>query len=263
MAEHEGEGDQCRSARVKWKSPNGAPKEAWVVDKRDADAFHTTTAAELRAGTHTADRASSTITKAGELWLANARNVGLSACRARAIGATSNPSSTVRFTKSGRVVQRAPASLSKSRSAMIRGHEIGPPSAAMRSSGAFLSNRPRKLQNTWPADGLVEFVENRPRCEQMLARNYLASVCLAASTRVVALMSVDPRSGAVAAARIYPHAEDQRITVCCQRWRRCQQKLAFSICGGTRLVTRLARTTTARLAFSAFSGQSSPQALSI
>jgi hypothetical protein len=79
MTEHEGEGDQCRSARV-----NGKTKEAWVVDyvdadgkrrlktfkrKRDADAFNNTVASEVRAGTHTADRASTTVAKAGELWL--------------------------------------------------------------------------------------------------------------------------------------------------------------------------------------------------
>jgi hypothetical protein len=68
-----------------WKSPNGEGKEAWVVDyvdaggkrrlkrfkrKRDADAYHVTIAGELRAGTHPADRASTTVAKAGELWLA-------------------------------------------------------------------------------------------------------------------------------------------------------------------------------------------------
>jgi hypothetical protein len=45
--------------------------------KRDADIFYTTTAAELRAGTHAADRASTTIAKAGELWLAECEKRGL------------------------------------------------------------------------------------------------------------------------------------------------------------------------------------------
>jgi hypothetical protein len=68
-----------------WKSPDGEAKEAWVVNytdaggkrrlrtfarKRDADAYNTKTAAELRDGTHVADRASITVAEAGKLWLA-------------------------------------------------------------------------------------------------------------------------------------------------------------------------------------------------
>ncbi len=46
----------------------------------------------------------------------------------------------------------------KSRSAMISGQEPARPSAAMRSSSAFLSTSARKLQNTWPQ-------ASRPDCD--------------------------------------------------------------------------------------------------
>jgi integrase len=67
-----------------WKTPSGEAREAWIVDysdqrgtrhiktfarKRDADAHHASVAVDVRAGIHTADRASVTITEAGRLWI--------------------------------------------------------------------------------------------------------------------------------------------------------------------------------------------------
>jgi integrase len=75
-----------------WKSPNGEPKEAWVVDyvdqqgdrhlktfttKRDADAHHAIVGAAVRTGTHTADSKSITVAKAAELWLESCEAAGL------------------------------------------------------------------------------------------------------------------------------------------------------------------------------------------
>jgi len=75
-----------------WKSPNGEPKEAWVVDyvdqqgdrhlktfakKRDADAHHAIVAVSVRAGTHTADSKSVTVAKAAKLWLESCETAGL------------------------------------------------------------------------------------------------------------------------------------------------------------------------------------------
>ena len=75
-----------------WKSPNGEPKEAWVVDyvdqhgdrhlktfakKRDADAHHAIVGVAVRAGTHTADSKSVTVAKAAELWLESCEAAGL------------------------------------------------------------------------------------------------------------------------------------------------------------------------------------------
>jgi integrase len=75
-----------------WKSPNGEAREAWVVDyvdqhgerhlktfarKRDADAYHSTVAVDVRAGIHTADSRSGTIASAGELWIASGEAAGL------------------------------------------------------------------------------------------------------------------------------------------------------------------------------------------
>jgi integrase len=70
-----------------WKTPKGEGKEAWVVDyvdqhgdrhiktfarKKDADAHHAVVAVDVRAGIHTAERASITIAEAGALWLKTA-----------------------------------------------------------------------------------------------------------------------------------------------------------------------------------------------
>ena len=75
-----------------WKSPTGEPKEAWVVDyvdqhgdrhlktfakKRDADAHHAIVGTAVRAGVHTADSKSVTVTKAAELWLESCEAAGL------------------------------------------------------------------------------------------------------------------------------------------------------------------------------------------
>ena len=75
-----------------WKSPDGEPREAWVVDyvdqhgdrhlktfarKRDADAHHAIVGTAVRAGVHTADSKSVTVTKAAELWLESCEAAGL------------------------------------------------------------------------------------------------------------------------------------------------------------------------------------------
>jgi integrase len=75
-----------------WNSPNGEPKEAWVVDyvdqhgdrhlktfakKRDADAHHAIVGTAVRAGTHTADSKSVTVARAAELWLESCEAAGL------------------------------------------------------------------------------------------------------------------------------------------------------------------------------------------
>ena len=71
----------------KWITRKGEEREAWIVDYRDqqgqrllktfarkkeADDFAATTHIEVREGTHVADSASVTVTKAGELWLKSA-----------------------------------------------------------------------------------------------------------------------------------------------------------------------------------------------
>lgn len=68
----------------KWRTPEGEPKEAWVVDyvdqagrrrlrtfakKKDADAFHATAKVEIREGVHTAHSASTTLNHAADLWI--------------------------------------------------------------------------------------------------------------------------------------------------------------------------------------------------
>jgi integrase len=75
-----------------WTSPQGEAREAWVVDyvdgsgqrrnknfkrKRDADAYVNRVGAEVRAGTHTPDSTSLTISEAGQLWLQSSENLGL------------------------------------------------------------------------------------------------------------------------------------------------------------------------------------------
>ena len=72
--------------RRTWANPDGTEGEAWVVDytdqhrkrhlktfkrRRDADAYHATTAVEVRQGTHAADSTSITVAEAGRLWLAS------------------------------------------------------------------------------------------------------------------------------------------------------------------------------------------------
>src|SRR5262245_64191025 len=78
--------------RRQWISPSGETKEAWIVDyrdqhgtrhiktfekKRDADAHHAIVGVAVRAGVHTADSKSITVTKAGELWLESCQEAGL------------------------------------------------------------------------------------------------------------------------------------------------------------------------------------------
>jgi integrase len=68
----------------KWTTNGGETKEAWVVDytdqlgerhletfkrKKDAEARHAQVAVDVRAGIHTANSQSVTVTEAGELWL--------------------------------------------------------------------------------------------------------------------------------------------------------------------------------------------------
>lgn len=75
-----------------WTNAKGEAKTAWQVDyfdaggkrrskqfakKKDADAFSARAAVEVREGTHVADGASVTVSKAGELWIASGENAGL------------------------------------------------------------------------------------------------------------------------------------------------------------------------------------------
>jgi integrase len=75
-----------------WTAPDGASKEAWIADYRDqhrrrhiktfrtrreADAYAARTAVAVRAGTHTADRDSVTVSDAGVLWVETAIKNGL------------------------------------------------------------------------------------------------------------------------------------------------------------------------------------------
>jgi integrase len=70
--------------RRTWQNHDGSQGTAWIVDyvdqaghrhtknferKRDADAYHATVAVNVRAGVHTAESRSITVTEAGELWL--------------------------------------------------------------------------------------------------------------------------------------------------------------------------------------------------
>jgi integrase len=76
----------------KWTNAKGEAKEAWAVDyvdqsgarrlktftrKKDADDFHAKAKVEIKAGIHTADRASITVAEAGERWLTACTNAGL------------------------------------------------------------------------------------------------------------------------------------------------------------------------------------------
>lgn len=80
------------SVRKRRWTNNGALKSVWIADyhdgggvrrqksfatKRDADAFLTTTAWELRQGIHTAETQSVTVDRAGAMWIERARNEGL------------------------------------------------------------------------------------------------------------------------------------------------------------------------------------------
>ena len=78
--------------RRRWTSPDGEPKEAWIVDYRDqhgarhiktfakkraADAHHAVVAIDVRAGVHTADSRSGTVAEAGQRWLESSEAAGL------------------------------------------------------------------------------------------------------------------------------------------------------------------------------------------
>jgi integrase len=76
----------------KWTLARGVVSERWVVDyfdgggkrrnkqfdrKKDAEEFDTTVRNELRSGIHTAERASITVSEAGDRWIKNCENAGL------------------------------------------------------------------------------------------------------------------------------------------------------------------------------------------
>lgn len=76
----------------KWTTAKGVEKEAWIVDytdgagvrrlktfdlKKDATEFAATSRVEIREGVHVAESASTTIAKAGGLWIAGAERSGL------------------------------------------------------------------------------------------------------------------------------------------------------------------------------------------
>jgi integrase len=75
-----------------WKTDQGEVREAWVVDysdqlghrhlktftrKRDADAYHSQVAVDIRKGIHTAESRSITVAEAGELWLKSREAAGV------------------------------------------------------------------------------------------------------------------------------------------------------------------------------------------
>jgi integrase len=74
-----------------WITDRGEAREAWVVDysqlgkrhlktftpKRDADAYHAKVAVDIRAGTHTPDSASFTVSEAGREWLMSREAAGI------------------------------------------------------------------------------------------------------------------------------------------------------------------------------------------
>jgi integrase len=76
----------------KWKTSKGESREAWIVDykdqkgerviktferKKEADAFASETAVEVRAGTHTPHSKSITVEAAGDLWITTGELNGL------------------------------------------------------------------------------------------------------------------------------------------------------------------------------------------
>src|SRR6516165_8570062 len=74
-----------------WVTDRGEAREAWVVDysqlgrrhlqtfarKRDADAYHAKVAVDIRAGIHTADSKSTTVSEAGQEWLKSREAAGI------------------------------------------------------------------------------------------------------------------------------------------------------------------------------------------
>ena len=78
--------------RRRWTAPDGAAKEAWVVDysdqhgqrhiktfprKKDAEHYQAETTVGVRRGTHTADSTSVAVAEAAKLWLITAEGNGL------------------------------------------------------------------------------------------------------------------------------------------------------------------------------------------
>jgi integrase len=74
-----------------WETPTGEVREAWVVDykqlrkrhlktftrKRDADAYHAKVAVDIKAGIHTRDSLSITVSEAGLRWLESREAAGV------------------------------------------------------------------------------------------------------------------------------------------------------------------------------------------
>src|SRR6516165_2276735 len=75
-----------------WTNRDGSVSEVWLVDyrdqrghrhiktfdrRKDADAYHSTVAVDVRHGTHLPDSESITVAEAGMLWLKGGDNAGL------------------------------------------------------------------------------------------------------------------------------------------------------------------------------------------
>jgi integrase len=75
-----------------WKTNTGESREAWVVDysdqlghrhlrtfarKKDADAHHAKVSVDVKAGIHTAESRSVTVSEAGQLWLTSRQDAGV------------------------------------------------------------------------------------------------------------------------------------------------------------------------------------------
>lgn len=76
----------------KWTTAKGQEKEAWVIDytdgkgkrrlktfdrKKDADTFAAASSVQIKEGTHVAESDSTTVAKAGALWIVGGENAGL------------------------------------------------------------------------------------------------------------------------------------------------------------------------------------------
>jgi len=84
--------EQMSVRRRTWTNGDGSQGEAWIVayrdhagarrfksfeKKRDADAYHAQVRVDVRKGIHTADSASVTVAKAGQLWIESSTSAGL------------------------------------------------------------------------------------------------------------------------------------------------------------------------------------------
>ena len=87
-----------------WTTGKGIEKTAWVVDyadnagtrrlktferKKEADSFAATATIEIRDGVHVADSDSTTVTKAGNLWISASEKAGLERSTTRPVPAAS------------------------------------------------------------------------------------------------------------------------------------------------------------------------------